>query len=49
MSNGLKMAESINGETTPEFTRVLLIFFFTLRLSMGFDDGNETDFLDQGV
>jgi hypothetical protein len=49
MSKGLKMVESIRGETSPEFTRVLLIFFFTFRLSTGLDEGIETDFLDQGL
>ena len=43
------MVESNKGETTPEFTSVLLIFFFTFRLSMGFDEGIDTDFLDQGL
>ena len=41
------MVESINGETTPEFTRVLLICFFTFRLSRGFAEGIDTEFLDQ--
>ena len=49
MSKGLKIVESIKGETTPEFTRVLLILCFTFRLSTGLDDGIETDFLDQGL
>jgi hypothetical protein len=49
MSKGLKIVESIMGETTPEFTIVLLIFFFTFRLSTGLDDGIEIDFLDHGL
>jgi hypothetical protein len=49
MSKGLKMVESSKGETTPEFNRVLLIFFFTFKLSMGLEEGIETDFLDHGL